>query len=357
MASYGELFTCRRKFLLNYFDEEAPDYCGHCDICLTQSERVDSTVLAQKVLSAVSRLNERFGTLYVVNFLRGSQSEKIRPEHKALKTYGAGADVSKEDWIRYINELMALGYLSKAEGLYPVLQLTAKSSGVLNGTQPVMLTKSKKIIEIAVPAQLPHEKELFSQLKVLRKIIADSENVPAYIVLSDATLLELATYLPQTKEEFSKIPGFGEVKLEKYGKQFGGVVTEYCHTKGLSSRIILKKQKRVRRANGEIITDTKLQSFELFKKGISIEEIAQQRKLSPVTVEGHLSHYVEFGEIEVTRLVPLEKIKIIEAAIRQRGIEKLTPLKEALGEGYSFGEIRTVIAHMNYTGEKRDLVS
>jgi ATP-dependent DNA helicase RecQ len=90
-----------------------------------------------------------------------------------------------------------------------------------------------------------------------------------------------------------------------------------------------------------------LQSFELFKKGISIEEIAQQRKLSPVTVEGHLAHYVEFGEIEVTRLVLPEKIKIIEEAILQHGIEKLAPLKEALGEGYSFGEIRAVIAHLN----------
>jgi ATP-dependent DNA helicase RecQ len=347
MASYGELLTCRRKFLLNYFDEEASDYCGHCDICLTQSERVDSTIIAQKVLSAVYRLKERFGTLYVVDFLRGSQSEKIRPEHKALKTYGAGADLSKEDWIRYIHELMALGYLGKSDGPYPVLQLTAKSFDVLNGTLPVLLTKSKQIIEIAAPAQLPHETELFSQLKVLRKIIAESENVAAYIVLSDATLLELATYLPQSKEEFSRISGFGEVKLEKYGKPFGRVVAEYCEKKGLPSRIILKRPRRIRKANGEIITDTKLQSFELFKKGISIEEIAQQRKLSPVTVEGHLAHYVEFGEIEVTRLVPSEKIKIIEEAILQYGIEKLAPLKEALGEGYSFGEIRAVIAHLN----------
>jgi len=347
MASYGDLVTCRRKFLLNYFDEEAPDYCGHCDICLTRLERVDSTIIAQKALSAVYRLQERFGTLYVVDFLRGSQSEKIRPEHKALKTYGAGADLSKEDWIRYINELIATGYLCKAEGLYPILQLTAKSFDVLNGTQPVLLTKSKQIIEIAAPAQLPHEKELFSQLKVLRKIIAESENVPAYIVLSDATLMELATYLPQSKEEFSKISGFGEVKLEKYGESFGQVVTEYCDKKGLSSRIILKRPGRVRRAKGEIIGDTKMQSFELFKKGISIEEIAQQRNLSPVTVEGHLAHYVAFGEIEVTRLVPPEKIKIIEEAIHQHGVEKLAPIKDALGEGYSFGEIRAVIAHMS----------
>ena len=347
MASYGELFTCRRKFLLNYFDEEAPDYCGHCDTCLTRSERVDATILAQKVLSAVYRLNERFGALYVVDFLRGSKSEKIRPEHLALKTYGAGADVSKEDWIRYINELIALGYLSKAAGPYPVLQLTAKSSDVLNGTQPVMLTKSKQVIEITAPAQLPHETELFTQLKVLRKIIADRENVPAYIVLSDATLLELATYLPQTQEEFGKISGFGEVKLEKYGKQFGGVVREYCHAKGLSSRITLKRPKRVRKANGEIITDTKLQSFELFQKGISIDVIAQQRKLSPITIEGHLAHYIELGEIEVTRLVPPEKIKIIEKTIHKHGIEKLAPIKEELGESYSFGEIRAVIAHLN----------
>ena len=139
---------------------------------------------------------------------------------------------------------MGLGYLRKSEGQYPLLQLTAKSSDVLQGTQSVWLTKSKETIAITTPAQLPHETELFNQLKILRKVIADSENVPSYIVLSDATLIELATYLPQSKEEFSKISGFGEVKLEKYGKQFWQVVNEYCQSKGLTSRINLKKPKR-----------------------------------------------------------------------------------------------------------------
>ena len=113
----------------------------------------------------------------------------------------------------------------------------------------------------------------------------------------------------------------------------------------------------MRKSPGENALDTKRQSFELFKKGISIDQIAQQRNLHTTTIEGHLAHYIEFGEIEVTQFVAAEKIRIIEEAIRQRGNEKLTPLKEALGEGYSFGEIRAVIAHMNFTGGKRDLVS
>jgi ATP-dependent DNA helicase RecQ len=246
MAAYGSLTTCRRKYLLNYFDEMTSSSCGNCDICLTNVEQEDGTALAQKVLSAVARLNARFGTGYIIDFLRGSASEKIQEQHKQLKTFGIGADISKERWSNVIRDLLAQEYLIKAEGIYPILKLTPKSEAVLKGLENVMITKSKEVIEVK-QQNADYETALFQELKVLRRQLADAENVPAYIVLSDATLIELATYFPHNKEEFSKISGFGQMKLDKYSKHFCDVVVDYCLKHKLTSHIHLKAPKRQRK--------------------------------------------------------------------------------------------------------------
>jgi ATP-dependent DNA helicase RecQ len=243
MAMYGDLSTCRRKYLLNYFDETTTDYCGHCDVCLTRVELVDGTIAAQKVLSAVARVNERFGAGYIIDLLRGSNSAKIQEEHKQLKTFGIGADVSKEEWTTTIRELLSQHYLVKSEGMYPVLQLTQKSDGVLKGQEKVMIAKPKEKLVVSIP-KADYETELFKQLKEKRLSVAREENVPAYIVFSDATLMELATYLPHNKEDFKKISGFGEIKIDRYSKLFGEIIAEYCEANGLQSRIHLKSPKR-----------------------------------------------------------------------------------------------------------------
>lgn len=344
MAAYGDLNSCRRKYLLNYFDEETTDYCGNCDICLTRVERVDGTVLAQKALSAVSRLQERFGAGYVIDFLRGSSTAKMQDDHKAIKTFGVGADISKEMWSSIIRDLLAQGYLIKSEGLYPLLKLTAKSGPVLKGVERVMIAKSKEKVEVQ-EQHTEYEIALFQQLKDVRRKLAAEENVAAYIVLSDATLLEIATYLPHDKEEFRKISGFGDVKIEKYGKYFWNVVAAYCQDRQLKSRIHLKSPKRQRKERPERETDTKQQSFELFKQGHTVEKIGELRGLSPVTIEGHLAFYVQQGKINIDQLIDPSKIPAIQQAIEKVGGITLTPIKEFLGDGYSFGEIRIVKAY------------
>lgn len=345
MADYGELTTCRRKFLLNYFDEEFDSYCGNCDVCLTRVERVDGTILAQKVLSAVTRLQERYGAGYVVDFLRGSNAAKILEEHKQLKTFGVGSDVSKENWTSIIRDLLAQGYLAKSEGTYPLLKLTPKSKTVLSGVEKVMITRSKEIEEIT-PADQSYEKFLLQQLKEVRKKIAQEENVPAYIVLSDATLLELATYLPHNKQEFLKISGFGEVKIERYGKYFWEVVAAYCKEHRLSSRIHLKVAKRKRPDKPERETDTKKLSLDLWRAGDDIAQIADKRNLSISTIENHLAFYIEQGAISIHDVVEERKIHSIKAAIQQTNSVALAPAKQLLGDDYSYGEIRMVMAHL-----------
>ena len=356
MAVYGDLTTCRRKYLLNYFDEHTTPHCGNCDVCLTKVEQVDGTEQAQMVLSAVTRLQERFGANYVIDFLRGSASGKIQEQHKTLKTFGVGASVSKEAWSTVIRDLIAQEFLEKAEGLYPILKLTPKSDAVLKGLEPVMITKSKERIDVQ-EQKVEYETALLQKLKVVRRELADMENVPAYIVLSDSTLLELATYLPHNKEEFAKISGFGQVKIEKYGKHFWEVIANYCHEQNLKSRIHLKTPKRQRRERPDRETDTKLQSFELFRQGLSIEEIATRRNFNLSTIETHLAFYVEQGKLSINEVMDVSKIPAIRQSIEKSdttGGQKysslpLGPLKTQLGENYSYGEIRMVMAHLQHS--------
>jgi len=351
MAEYGDLTTCRRKYLLNYFDETTENYCGNCDICLTRTETTDATVLAQKVLSAVTRLEERFGAGYVIDFLRGSQAAKIQERHKELKTFGIGADVSKEEWSNVIHDLLAQGYLVKAEGMYPTLQLTSTSPQVLKGTAKVMIARAKEKIEAEVQ-KADYEEALFVRLKDARRQIAGNENVPAYIVLSDATLMELATYLPHNKDEFRKISGFGEVKIEKYGKHFWDVVADYCRERQLASRIHLKTPKRIRKERPERETDTKQKSFDMFVAGNSIERIAELRSMSQITIEGHLAFYVQQGKLKIDQLMDTSKIPAIKQAMEQSNGKLLAPIKALLGDNYSYGEIRMVMTHLEFYAQK-----
>ncbi|MCC8411086.1 DNA helicase RecQ [Mucilaginibacter sp. UR6-1] len=343
MSAYCELHTCRRKYLLNYFDEDAPDNCGSCDICLSEFKKFDGTLIAQKALSAVYRLNQRFGLGYVIDFLRGSKSEKIRDEHKQLKTYGVGADISKAQWQRYLRELNAHGYLQITNDEYPIVKLTDKSEVVLKGLQKVELTEAQ-IIEEKAEEVLPYEAALLDQLKTVRLNFATYENLPAYIILSDATLLEMATYLPQSMDELRHISGFGDVKLARYGREFLEIIKTYSAANSLASKMKPRPAKRQAKPREAKTSNTQKESLNLFNAGKSIPQIAAERGLSPMTVEGHLTQFVQTGGLEVTRFVDENKIPAIQDAIDSYGTDRLAPLKEVLGDNYSYTEIKAVIS-------------
>ncbi len=358
MVHYSQLHNCRRKYLLKYFDEDFPgDNCGSCDFCLTEFKKFDATLIAQKALSAVARLKERFGSGLVVDFLRGASNPKLSEELKQLKTYGVGADISKTDWQRYIRELVSLGYLQQTDDIYPVLKLGPKSEAVLKGLEKVELVASETIEEHQPKIALQYEAELLNELKLVRRDIAINENLPAYIILSDATLVEMATYLPQSMDELRLISGFGDVKLARYGREFLIPVKNYCQKKGLSSRIKQKVPKRERKArsegksNGSKSPNTAYDSLMLFRSGQTVAEVAASRGLAVTTIETHLSYYIYQGAIELRELVTDDKKIKIQDAVESYGAEKLAPLKEVLGEEYSYGEIKAVVAWMRRMGE------
>jgi ATP-dependent DNA helicase RecQ len=354
MAQFGDLKTCRRKFLLQYFSEDSIDKCGHCDNCLKTFERFDGTVIAQKALSAVYRTEQRMGLTYLVDFLRGAKSQKMRDQHKQLPTYGIGADIPKTSWLAYFRELIEQGYLDQTNGQYPTLVLTDKSRDVLKGKIIVELVKVVDEVERtgARGLQEMHDyfRGLFERLKTVRTEFARADNVPPYVIFSDVTLIEMATYLPQDAEQMLKISGVGDVKFEKYGAECLGVIKAYCEEEKLESRIDLKIPKRERKASARRSSDG-TSTFEItlsmFQQGISISQIAIERKLSQGTIEGHLVRYMGTGEIALNDLVVADKVEPIKQAILQfSNSSAVGPIKQFLGEQYSYGEINAVLATM-----------
>ncbi len=352
MGEFGDLKTCRRRFLLKYFSEELAEDCGNCDNCKTEFEKIDGTIIAQKALSAVVRTGQRFGLTYLIDFLRGSRSQKIWAEHTMLKTYGVGADISKEEWFAYFKELIAQGFLDQTDGTYPTIGITAKGRNVLKGDMQVELFKitapdvsRSSSAGVAAPSYI---KDLFDELKQKRLALARAEDIPPYIVFSDASLAEMAAYLPQNEEEMLRISGVGDVKMDKYGSAFLGIIREYCEKNVLASRIDLKTKNRKpktrtkRDAKGD---DTYTISLKMFRSGRPISEIAAERGLATSTIEGHLARFIPTGEVKLGELVPEHKVEPIRKAIIELNAEtSIGPVKELLGEDYSYGEIRAVAA-------------
>lgn len=347
MGNFGEIRTCRRQYLLSYFSEDAENYCGNCDNCNTEIELFDGSLIAQKALSAVYRTDQRFGLNYLIDFLRGSQSKNIREEHKSLKTYGIGSDLTKDEWVEHFRDLIAQGFLRQTEDEFPKIVLTEKSKAVLKGEIKVDLVKVKEIKQ-AKPQEIsqPYFADLLENLKSVRFEIARKENVPPYIVFSDATLVEMATYLPQNYSELKKISGIGDLKLQKYGVDFLPQIISYSRQNHLSSKINLKRIKREPKKQAKP-DDTNTISLKLFKSGKSIEEIAELRALNKGTIETHLIKFIPSGEVKLDDLVGIEKAaNIVKAIVRFGESEALSPIKEFLGEDYSYGEIKAVLVAM-----------
>ncbi|WP_029933559.1 DNA helicase RecQ [Thiomicrospira pelophila] len=227
MVSFAEAQTCRRNVLLNYFGESNTQPCGNCDVCLNPPELFDATEAAQKALSCVYRLNQGFGVKHVIDVLRGLDNERIRQfQHDQLSTYGIGKDLSAHQWNSIIRQLIHLGYLFQDLQHYSVLKLTELSGSLLKGQQPIQLAMPKK----EAPAKRakndranalnPADQKLFEDLRDLRKQLAEEQNVPAYVVFGDISLLDMAQKRPQTEDEFLEVSGVGQAKLERYGEVF-----------------------------------------------------------------------------------------------------------------------------------------
>ena len=235
IGEFAESQTCRRLVLLNYFGEHRQTPCNNCDICLDPPKKYDGLVDAQKVMSTIYRVGQCFGAHYVIAVLRGMHNQKIiERQHDKLSVYGIGKDKSKEHWQSVIRQLIHLGFVQQViSELNPTLQLTENAKAILKGKEPLELAMPR-ISAISKIAHNPqrqsvanYDKDLFARLRFLRKQIADKENIPPYIVFNDATLQEMAQYMPTSNIEMLQINGVGSIKLERFGQPFMALIQEH----------------------------------------------------------------------------------------------------------------------------------
>lgn len=213
MSQYAHTEMCLQRYILRYFGEDGPD-CGRCSNCLDEREVEEITLDAQKVLSCVKRMGERFGKALISKVLTGSKDQKISQWHfETLSTYGLMKDWSQKDVSQLIDFLTAAGYLTPTEGQFPLLKISNSGKKVLLGQQKVM--RRAQVVKKLAP-----DNELFEKLRQLRLELASKQNLPPYVIFSDKTLYELAEIQPQTTLEMLQIKGVGENKLKKYGAAF-----------------------------------------------------------------------------------------------------------------------------------------
>lgn len=226
IKSYAEADICRRRILLSYFNEEPQGDCGNCDVCRNPPQRINGTVLAQKALSAVARTGGEINMTTLIGILRGSHNKHIVENgYDRIKTFGVGRDISYADWADYIYQLLNSGFVDMAYDDGYTLKLNDLSRKILRAQMDVLLTQpvqtEKKLESLTAP--LPRQAAadgLFEQLRVLRKKLADENSIPAYVVFSDKTLLEMAAVRPRDALEMRGISGVGEHKLNLYGEKF-----------------------------------------------------------------------------------------------------------------------------------------
>ncbi|NMH66372.1 DNA helicase RecQ [Shewanella salipaludis] len=234
MAAFAEAQTCRRQVLLHYFDESALEPCGNCDICLDPPKRYDGSQDAQKVLSCIYRLGQRFGINHVIEVLRGAKAAPVLDRgHDKLTTWGIGKDKSHEYWLSVIRQLIHLGLASQDISRGSAIRLNPAARPVLRGELVLMLaepriqliTGKRRTSQARVPQN--YDRKLFARLKLLRRNLAEQQDVPPYLVFNDATLAEMAAMVPTSPGEMLAVNGVGERKLSRFGGEFLDEISAY----------------------------------------------------------------------------------------------------------------------------------
>lgn len=236
LVNYCNTNDCLRNQILNYFDEDfASDKCKNCSNCIDSSEMVDITLEAQKILSCIYRVNQRYGANMVIQVLRGSKNKKVLEARlDNVSTYGIMKEYSDSAISEIIMTLVSSGYIHMTHDKYPVLKLTSKSADVLSGKTKLHHKKhllqrkdeKEKASKSIKGGNIDFDIELFEKLKQYRYKIAQEKGLPPYVIFHDIALKEMAAYLPVNKESFLEIKGVGEKKYENYGEGFIDIIKE-----------------------------------------------------------------------------------------------------------------------------------
>lgn len=342
IQQYCDSQICRRKVLLSYFGEHLEKDCGNCDVCKNPPQLFDGTLIAQKAFSAICRLREQVPVGTLIDVLRGSNRQDIiRRGYHQIKTYGAGRDISYQDWQQYLLQLLNLGFFTVAYDQGNALKLTEHSNEVLFKGRKVMLVNlssmkqhSQQKVDAKPKSSRQVEREsLFESLRKLRKKLSQEENIRPYLIFSDATLQEMAQDKPTSEFEMKMVSGVGVRKYQLYGELFINAIMEFKSSKNNT---------------GRDAAQTFYKTYEYYKQGFSVEEISRIRKMNEVTVYSHLAALYEKGaDVNILEFITSEELARVQQAVATYGSD--TPVKDLhvmMDEDVAYPKIRLAMAYI-----------
>jgi ATP-dependent DNA helicase RecQ len=365
MAGFCAAATCRHRALVEHFGQTLDRQpCGACDVCLGELDLVDQPlILAQKILSCVARLGERFGGDYTAKVLAGSEEQRIvELGHDRLSTHGLLSEHPHAAIRAWIDQLVGQGFLAKT-GEYNVLALTEAGRGVLRGEgEPLLVEPAKGSrrergrdggAEITEDSWEGVDRELFERLRGLRAELARERAVPPYVVFSDAALRDMARRRPSTLEAFLDVRGVGHHKRDQYGATFVEAIIQHCAAAGIpldvapSGFLPLAERAGEGGAPRSGPTMSALASFEHFRRGATIEDVMQKMARARSTVTSYLAEYLRHEEVtDPGPWLDPATARRIEAAIEQVGPGRLKPIFDHLGGSVPYEEIRIMATCM-----------
>lgn len=393
MQDYAESTNCRRRTLLAHFGERMPEAsCDNCDVCTDTRETWDATLAAQKFLSCVYRIREKsgfaMGASHISDVLVGSQNQRVKDlGHDRLTTHGVGSEMPKSDWMILSRELARRGLLLQDPDRFQTLTITPAGMSFLKERQSLHLTRPKSSREAGTskrdrdrfrdsahthfadsksntnPADqgakpsmdqsMPtsaaptpdFDEEFFEALRALRKQLADDRDVPAYIILSDVALRQIARRYPESDEALLQISGIGEKKLKEFGPSLIQAVRDFLtsHPKRTFSETPSYLKREPVKAGS--LSATVAESVALFRSGLSPERIAANRKLSPSTIFGHLAQAVQSGDrLDAEHLFPAGLEDLVKDALLKHGVGNMSGVVESIGQGMDHGKMKLFFA-------------
>jgi ATP-dependent DNA helicase RecQ len=286
-----------------------------------------------------------FGVSHIANVLRGSQARKVlRHRHNRLASYGSGREYPDRQWCRFGQQFIAAGVLEQ-DMEHGSLRLTAAGREVLAGARRVLVAAPPDMAPSQAAAP-EHNAELYRALRDLRRQLADDADVPPYMIFSDRTLLEMATYCPQTPQRLLDISGVGQIKLERYGEAFLAVLREVCAAHGLAEQT--KAPHAPPSLTGGLAKRRYVEVGELFAAGWSVQQLQAHYGVQRSTILGHLDRFQQQGgSVDVERvcaasaLTPAQQAQVL-ALFDEMGAEALGPVFQALNGAISYDELYTL---------------
>jgi ATP-dependent DNA helicase RecQ len=347
---------CRHAALARHFGEQlTSEECGNCDVCLEELELVeDPLTLAQKIVSCVFRVEQRFGGDYVSQVLIGSKDKRVLQNgHNELSTYGLLETENRQAVRSWIEQLISQDFLAKV-GEYNLLKITDKGSQLLRGDSAPKLTRPPETVPDNSKSRSSTSWEgvdrgLFETLRELRGNEARRREVPAYVVFSDASLRDMARRRPSTLAALRLVQGVGQQKQHDFGPLFLEAILRHCQSADLGMDVAPPEFTSSKSTSAEPPGPSRSAalSFPLFDEGLAIAEVANKMERAESTTRGYLCEYIRFKKItDASRWVDTETITKVSAVVNHIGIGPLKPIHIALDEKVSYDEIRIVVECM-----------